>query len=183
MIREVEYNGKTIKYNLTRKRVKNINLRIKPDLSVEVSANSRVSLKYLDSFVVKKGDFILGALEEYKNRQLVQNEPLYSEEDFKKFVFNKFNETYVLFKSYNIDRPTLKFRKMKSRWGSCNFVKCIITLNTNLTYCTEEQIEYVIIHEFSHLIVPNHSKDFYSIVAGLCPDYKRIKKEMAGITI
>ncbi|MGN1131041.1 MAG: M48 family metallopeptidase [Ruminococcus sp.] len=42
---------------------------------------------------------------------------------------------------------------------------------------------YVIVHEFSHLIVPNHSKDFYSVVSEFCPNYKEIKKELNNIVI
>ena len=183
MIREVEYNGTSIKYNLTRKRVKNINLRIKPDCSVEVSANNRVSLKYLDEFIIKKGDFILKAFEDFENKKAIELSPKYSYEEFETYVSERFGITYSMFKKFRIDRPQLKFRKMKSRWGSCNYVKCIITLNKNLIYCTKEQIDYVIIHEFAHLVVPNHSKDFYNIVSEFCPEYKRIRKEMAGILI
>ena len=183
MIREVEYKGTTIKYNLTRKRVKNINLRIKPDCSVEVSANSRVSLKYLDSFVIRKGDFILNAFEQFQKKQSAELTPKYTNDEFETYVLNRFEITYNMFGQYKIDKPQLKFRKMNSRWGSCNYVKCIITLNRNLIYCTKEQIDYVIIHEFAHLVVPNHSKDFYNIVSGFCPEYKRIRKEMAGILI
>ena len=183
MLREVEYNGIIIKYNLTRKLVKNINLRIKPDCTVEVSANSCVSQKYLDGFVIRKGGFILKAFKDFENKKSSLGTPCFSEDEFRKYVYEKFERVYIMFKNYNIDKPQLKFRKMKTRWGSCNYVKCIITLNTNLIFCTKEQIDYVIIHEFAHLIVPNHSKDFYKVVSEFCPEYKRIKKEMAGIII
>ena len=158
MIREVEYNGQIIKYELIRKRVKNINLRVRTDGTVTVSANQRVSMKYIDSFVLSKAEFVIKAVESCKNRIETKSE-------------------------YKIDRPRIKFRKMKSRWGSCNFVKCVITLNTNLIYCTEEMIYYVIVHEFSHLVVPNHSKDFYKVVERFCPDYKRIRKAMGDVII
>ena len=39
------------------------------------------------------------------------------------------------------------------------------------------------IHEFSHLIVPNHSKDFYRVLTEFCPNYKEIKKELSSIII
>ena len=80
MIKEVNYNGTIIKYNLERKKVKNINLRIKPDLSVSVSANKRVSMKYIDSFVMSKKDFILRAQKKISLRQkLFVTEKKYSE--------------------------------------------------------------------------------------------------------
>lgn len=71
MIRSVDCNGKTIKYELTRKKVKNINLRIKSDreINVVVSANSGVSVKYIDEFVMANSDKILIWLEEIEKNK------------------------------------------------------------------------------------------------------------------
>lgn len=182
MKREVLYKDTKIEYELERKKVKNINLRIKPDLTVYVSANKRVSKKYIDAFVLKKADFILNALEKYKNHTYV-SEQKYTNEEFNDYINSEFIRVYDLFQKYKINKPSLKLRKMKSRWGSCNYVKGIITLNTNLIYCTKEQISYVIVHEFSHLLVHNHSKDFYKVVEIYVPDYNRIRKEMNKINL
>lgn len=54
-------NNKIIKYDLQYKKVKNINLRIKPDGSIHVSASKRVSQKVIDEFILSKADFILKA--------------------------------------------------------------------------------------------------------------------------
>lgn len=183
MIREVEIKGRKIVYNLQRKSVKNINLRIKSDLSVNVSANKTVSTSYIDEFVVSKGDFILNAFNKFSNTQNATVEPKYTTQEFSEIILNNFNKVADIFAQKGIAKPTLKMRKMKSRWGSCNYTNKIITLSTHLIYCTEEQIYYVIVHEFSHLIVPNHSKDFYSVVSEFCPDYKDIKKELNNIVI
>ena len=183
MKREINYNGTIIKYELTRKRVKNINLRITPDMKVKVSANSRVSLKYIDGFVLRKADFILSALEKYKADNSKPREPNFEPREFLNFVLKTFDEVYGLFIPYKVKKPELKFRKMKSRWGSCNYSRGTITLSTNLIYCTKEQIYYVIVHEYSHLLVHNHSREFYDIVSRFVPDYKQIRKEMRGIPI
>lgn len=184
MIREVNYNGTIIKYELQRKRVKNINLRIKPDLTVLVSASNRVGVKYIDEFVLRKAGFILSAIEKFKNNAENSQSPKYTNEQFTDLILNNFDTIYKLFKKdYNIKQPQLKMKAMKSRWGSCNYEKGVITLNNNLIYCTEEQIFYVIVHEFSHLLVHDHSQDFYKFVERYCPDYKRIRKEMNKIYI
>jgi hypothetical protein len=183
MLRKVIYNETIIEYNLECKNVKNVNLRINTDLSVNVSANKRVNLKFIDDFVVSKGHFILKAQEKLKNNTTTELVPKYTNEEFVRFVLETFDEVYIKFKGENINKPQLKFKNMKSRWGSCNFSKGIITLSTNLIYCTKEQIYYVIVHEFSHLLVPNHSKDFYAVVSKYCSDYKRIRKEMNKIII
>ncbi len=44
MIREIKYNNTIIKYDLQYKKVKNINLHIKSDCSVNVSANNIVQV-------------------------------------------------------------------------------------------------------------------------------------------
>ena len=51
MIKEIVLNGKRIEYELQRKNVKNINLRIKSDRTIFVSANPRVSEKVIEEFI------------------------------------------------------------------------------------------------------------------------------------
>lgn len=56
--RSVCRSGCEIKYVLTRKNVKNINMRVGRDGTVKVSASNRVSAKYIDDFVWRHRDFI-----------------------------------------------------------------------------------------------------------------------------
>lgn len=80
-----------------------------------------------------------------------------------------------------IPYPNLKVRKMKSKWGVCNITKQIITLNTELIKLDIKYIDYVIMHELSHLIYANHSKYFYSLLEENCPEYKQYRKDMKNI--
>lgn len=86
------------------------------------------------------------------------------------YVFNHFNE--------NIKSPILKIRTMKTRYGVYNKKNHTITLNSKLIEFDIEKIDYVIIHELSHIIHFNHSKAFWNLVGKYCTDYKRIRKEM-----
>lgn len=65
----VVYEGKDIPVLLTRKQVKNINLRIKSDLTVAVSAARGVTLELIEELVIKKGGWILKHFEQYAHRQ------------------------------------------------------------------------------------------------------------------
>lgn len=56
---EVRYGKHKIEYNLSRKEVKNINLNLKPNLLVEVSAHRDVPLSKISSFVKKKASWII----------------------------------------------------------------------------------------------------------------------------
>ena len=68
MIRVIEINNTKIRYDSQYKKVKNINLRIKSDGSINVSANRRVPQKAIDEFVMSKAEFIIRALDKYKSK-------------------------------------------------------------------------------------------------------------------
>lgn len=70
----------------------------------------------------------------------------------------------------------IKFRSMKSKWGSCNVKTGVITLNTLLVAMPIECVEYVVVHELCHLIHPDHSPNFHQAMSGFLPDWKERKK-------
>ena len=65
MQHQLEINGRILEYTLERKKVKNLNLRIRRDGSVYVSANKSVPLDYIENFLKSKADFISKAVEHY----------------------------------------------------------------------------------------------------------------------
>lgn len=67
MIKEIILKDRRIEYELQIKAVKNINLRIKADRTVFVSASPSVSEKTIEEFLVSKSDYILNALEYYED--------------------------------------------------------------------------------------------------------------------
>lgn len=65
----------------------------------------------------------------------------------------------------------LSFRAQKTRWGSCSS-QGRISLNWKMIVAPLEVINYVVIHELSHLRYYNHSASFWSLVATQAPDYR-----------
>jgi len=88
-------------------------------------------------------------------------------------IFNNFVAKYLKITSQDIERVSIK--KMKTRWGSCNYIKRNINLNLDLITRNVEAIEYVILHEIAHLTHPNHSKEFYNYIAKYMPEWKKFE--------
>lgn len=133
-------------------------------------------------FLGKKYDIII-----YNNakKPIIDTDKVYVKDmnDLEKFkrkealeIFkNRFDICYSLFEE-NIPYPLLKIRKMKAKWGYCNKAKNLIMLNLELIGYSIDEIDYVIIHELSHLVHFNHSKEFWKTVKKYKPDYKKNKQ-------
>ncbi len=93
----------------------------------------------------------------------------------KKIFLKAVSEIHKSFIPYNVPLPEITIREMTSRWGSCNPYKNKMTLNSVLIKSPMSCIEYVIVHEFCHYIHQNHSKDFYSFMQKILPDWKERK--------
>ena len=95
----------------------------------------------------------------------------------KKILISKIDE-YV--KKYeillNVSVSKYSLRKMRTLWGSCSTKTRNIRFNEKLYYKNDKFIEYIVLHELTHIIVPNHSKSFYDIIKRYMPDYKKVLK-------
>ncbi len=63
-------------------------------------------------------------------------------------------------------------RTQKRMWGCCHYHKRAIHLNWQLVQAPLSVIDYVIVHEFCHLKVPNHSRRFWREVGKVLPDFE-----------
>jgi predicted metal-dependent hydrolase len=69
----------------------------------------------------------------------------------------------------------LTIRGARTRWGSCS-LKHNLNFNWKLMMVPEPVIDYVIIHELTHLKEMNHSKKFWNLVAQHCPQWRECRK-------
>ncbi len=83
-----------------------------------------------------------------------------------------------IFKKYNISKPTISIKKMKTLWGSCTKLKGKITLNEYLLKADIRCIQYVILHELTHMIYSYHNSDFYNFLTIQMPDWPDRKKQL-----
>lgn len=75
--RKVETDCGTIEFTFERKKIKNINLRIKNDGSVYVSAPLRVPFKTVERFVISKSEYIRNAVRYFSQREVKKTEMKY----------------------------------------------------------------------------------------------------------
>lgn len=229
MQRTVIVNNRAIVYVLERKAVKNINLRVRLDGSVYVSANSRVPLADIERFVCCKADFILraqlryrelatqgagavkiadgrkikifgeekilssrsgnvDAVEEIGNAIVLTlkdaSDAAHSERTLTKYLHARCEQTikalcklvFPVFSRYGVSFPQIKFRSMRSRWGSCTPTRHKVTFNYALVSAPTECVEYVVVHEFCHFLHPDHSSAFHACLTAVMPDWKQRKK-------
>ena len=222
---------KILGYEVHRKKVKNINLRIKPNMEIYISVPMNLHRDYIENFIRSKEEWIKSVLKkvedvkekqkgfEYKNGEIYKflgkeynlivrtgnfngvslkndaksnvmiltvNENIFENIDEKKKVmekwyfenakklFLKFMEKWLEILNEHVEKVAIK--PMKTRWGSCNYVKKYINLNTELIKRTPFEIEYVILHELTHLKYPNHGKGFYNYIERYMPNYKVAEK-------
>ena len=85
------------------------------------------------------------------------------------------------FAEFNLVRPTLFVRQMRSRWGSCTPRTARIRLSPELVRARPECLDYVLLHECCHLLVGDHSQAFYDLQTRLLPDWERWKAELNAL--
>jgi predicted metal-dependent hydrolase len=66
-------------------------------------------------------------------------------------------------KLLNVAHKSYRFRKMKTKWASCNS-EGVITYNEIVKYLPDSLLLYITLHEMAHLIVKDHNKKFWHLV-------------------
>ena len=75
---------------------------------------------------------------------------------------------------FRIGPVKIKIKEQKRRWGSCSS-RGSIYFNWRIIMAPPLVVDYVIVHEMSHLINRNHSPKFWKQVESILPDYKARK--------
>lgn len=205
------FNNKEYDIVISYKKIKNMYMRIKPDLTIAINVPIGTKDKEIEKLINNNSYFIeknllniinktnyykdkfmyLGKYYDicYSNNKsiILGNSKAFINKDYDILKFYKkeakeiFNKRYdICFNNFNkkVIKPNLKIRKMTSKWGVCNVSNNIITLNLELIKYDIKYLDYVIYHELSHLIYPNHSKMFWNLVSYYVPNYKQIRKDM-----
>ena len=114
------------------------------------------------------------------NFQLAQSSRGRAEQIFEKWYKQQARQIFTdrvehFASEYGFDYGKLRLSSARTRWGSCS-AKGTISLTWRLVMAPMEIIDYVVVHELSHLREHNHSKKFWAQVGAILPDYKARRK-------
>lgn len=223
MRKSILLRARRVEYELERKRVKGINLRVRADGSLYVSAPHRVPEAFIEQLLLERQDQLLEAVERALRARQAEEESLRdggavsvwgkpvtlrvaagrrnavtwdgerllltvkdpADEALKRRTLEAWRKAscaetltalcrqyYPAFARRGVAFPTLSFRRMRSRWGSCRTQKGALSFNTRLSELPPDCAAYVVVHEFAHFLQPNHSPAFYAEVERVLPDWR-----------
>lgn len=178
-LNKIVLDNKEYEYIIQYKKIKNIYMRVK-DNKIYISSPKKVSIKEIEKFIIQKEKWILNVIKKQEKYKNIEKE--IEEKRIKKHTDEEFlNIIKVSVDKYsslmNLFPNKVKIKDMKYAWGSCTSNKNI-SFNSELIYFEKEIIEYVIVHELSHLKYMNHQKEFWNLVERYIPNHKCLRKEL-----
>lgn len=167
---------------ILRKRIKNINLHVKPpDGRIEVSAPLRVDTSFVRAFVREKRDWILrqqkriAASPQGRAAAASPDEVAQWREVVQAFVPPLIAKWEPIM---GVKAGKIAYRNMTSRWGSCQPSTGRICINVRLALYPPECLEYVVVHELCHLLERGHGPRFHALMDAFLPDWKAIRAKL-----
>jgi len=176
-MRIVETAAGLITYELEKKRVKNLNLRLSAG-RVRLSVPNRCPLGEADRFIADRAGWIYANLRKLEEQQAADLPPAPPAQVCEELLHSALARAYPLVEPLGVAKPALKLRAMRTQWGNCHWAQGYITLNTALARCPERLREYVALHELVHFLHHNHGPDFYARMTRLMPDWQSRRKEL-----
>lgn len=100
----------------------------------------------------------------------------HASETFKEWYCQRTREQVTRRVEHLSEGLNLKYRRIRitsarTRWGSCSS-RGNLNFTLRLAMAPPKAIDYVVVHEMAHLLVPNHSKAFWKQVEKIMPDYR-----------
>ena len=158
-------------------RAKHINISVKPTKKVRVAVPVGITFDRAHNFVKQKEHWIEKQILKYINSSATPIVDTFAAECFileEKYLVNRVE---MLAKKHGFQYNKLKFRVMKTRWGSCS-AKNNINLNMLITYLPKHLQDYIILHELVHTRIKNHSNHFWSSLDEIVGNAKGMNKEL-----
>ncbi|RHS40319.1 M48 family metallopeptidase [Collinsella sp. AF08-23] len=200
-------DGLEIPVKVTRKHVKNLNLRVRGDGSVALSIPQRLSFTRAQAFLDCKASWIIERVRraQMRNTRISPTEgesdgdgrtsyplwgdltPLGFDHGSQDFIDNLYREELGrvlpriaarLERRMGVRASRWSIRTMKTRWGSCTPSTGAIRINARLAAYPPECLEFVVAHELVHLLEPSHNARFHALLDEFCPDNRALARRL-----
>lgn len=183
---QFEVGGETVL--VIRKRIANVYLRVKPpDGHLEVTAPLKLGDDQIRAFIDGKRRWIATTRERLARSRDVyaqpgadgQLQPGRSEAEAKRILQERLPTLLDRWVPVVGRRPErISLRKMKTRWGSCTPATASIRLNTDLAWLDPDLLEYVLVHELTHLYEHGHGPSFRARMDRYMPDWTERRRRL-----
>ena len=173
-------------YKIIRSSRKTVAIHIKPDLSIEVRAPLRMPRRSIEQFVLQKQEWIKHTthkitIQRENTPKIILTKELL--ENLRETALQKIPPRVEYYsKIMGVSPASVRINSAKTRWGSCS-AKNNLNFSCLLMLADDDMIDYVVIHELAHITQHNHSPKFWKIVSDIMPNYKEIRKKLAGLQI
>lgn len=162
---------------IIRSKRKTVSLEISNEAELIVRAHPRVPLEYIEKFVKEKQSWIdkkKVQLKKQKERAIHVNPHLIAQ--YKKQAFEKIKGRLDFYATISgLKYSKFRITNAKSRHGSCNS-SGVLSFSWRLIFFPDEVIDYIVVHELTHLNEFNHSRRFWAKVELILPGYKSHRK-------
>lgn len=171
---------------VTKKRMKNMYLRIKSeDGSVQISAPHQISDDAIQEFARSRMAWIKAHRQQYQMQMEVrETEPPLSETEMLRRKQQLKEKVLSLIEKWKpvigVQVSGVTIRQMKTRWGSCNVKTHHININLALLEKPEECLEYVVVHEMTHILEASHNAVFWEYMTRFYPNWKQVRARLNG---
>lgn len=162
------------RYKLKRSKRKTISIEISREAEIVVRAPLRMKINDIEAFLLSKREWINIHLSKMQKR-LADAGDKFTEEEIVSLKTNAKNiivpRVEFFAREMGVEYGRIAVRIQKTRFGSCSS-KNNLNFNAVIALMPPEIMDYVIVHELSHLKQMNHSAEFWREVERVIPEYK-----------
>ena len=178
MLHAGENNVDGIPVEVIRKRIRRINLRITTEGVVRLSIPAYwATLREGEAFLRSKLDWVRRTRDEILARSRPARAAVSASElEALRSTLDGLNAMWAT--RLHETNVAWKLRKVKTFWGSCNWRRRLITYNHELARAPHELVEYVVVHELTHLQAHDHGPKFYALMDERLPGWQELRKRL-----
>jgi len=169
----INFKGLEIEH-ISKSNLKNCYISVTIDKKIVLKTPKSVTQDFIYSMLTQKESWIKKKLSSIEDKKILN---LNEELDITKAKEYLTQRVDYFSKKMDLKFSELRFKNLKSRWGSCSSSR-VVTLNLQLFKIDKDLIDYVIVHELSHLVYMNHSKDFHNLVERYLPNSKLLRQRL-----